>query len=163
MNEIPTDCIEYIADKLDNKELINLASINKNIRKSLHTKIKICRELHFAIEIGARYNIINSICDSYLGKDCIELFQLLSNHKYHKDMILWYSLIDIGDILYTKIHWVDKNLNPYGPLEIIKKDIPIHNTYHDMYFYTLHFKGELRFESIKTPAYIFIPPRIDLI
>jgi hypothetical protein len=170
--DLPRDIICKIIDINDNKTLLNLSSTSKNLKSVLDTNIEIRRRLFLyyneCIQRGERYNKINCIYEKYYKLDSSEIFDLLCNSiEARIDIYEWFSLLEIGDILFEDRFWMDggNNEHIYKNVEIIKKGksykypIKIGIDMHELLFQN----KPTNYYGFKTPGKIIIPPRTDII
>jgi len=173
--DLPKDIIYKIVDTdlNDNKTLLNLSLTSKNLKSVMENNIITRKNLilyyNECIQRGERYKKINYIYNKFYQLDSCEIFTLTINSIEAKEEICkWYSLLEIGDIIFEDRFWLDDDdEHIYKNVEIIKKGksykyplkIGIDN--HELLF-SINDK-QTGFVGFKTPCKIIIPPRTDII
>jgi hypothetical protein len=172
---LPIDIIYKIVDTdiNDNKTILNLSSTSKNLKSILKNNIETRKKLvlyyNECIQRGERYKKINCIYDKYYQLNSCEIFTLTVNSIEAKEEICkWYSLLEIGDIIFEDRFWMDDDgEHIYKNVEIIKKGksykylLTIGIDMHELLF-NLNPKQK-NYIGFKTPGKIIIPPRTDII
>jgi hypothetical protein len=129
--DLPKDIIYKVVDEdiNDNKTLLNLSLSSKNLKSILDNIIEIRKNklLYYneCIQRGERYKKINSIYEKYNQLDGWEYCTLVLNSIDSKSEINeWFSLIEVGDILFEDRYWthVNNDEHIYKNAEVIKKE-----------------------------------------
>ena len=174
--DLPRDIIYKIVDTdiNDNKTILNLSSASKNLKSILENNIVTRKKLilyyNECIQRGERYKKINCIYDKYYQLNSCEIFDaLFKSIEAREEICEWYSLLEIGDIIFEDRFWMDdiNNEHIYKNVEVIKKGISykyplkIRIDTHELLF-NLNPKQK-NYVGFKTPGKIIIPPRTDII
>ena len=172
--DLPKDIIYKIVDTdiNDNKTVLNLSLTSKNVKSVLENNIEKRKKLilyyNECIQRGERYKKINNIYDKYYQLNSFEILDILINSiEAREEICEWYSLLEIGDIIFEDRFWMDdiNNEHIYKNVEVIKKGISYKYPLKiriDMHEILFNIKPNI-FSGFKTPGKIIIPPRTDII
>jgi hypothetical protein len=111
---------------------------------------------------GIRYTNIIKLCDYFLEKNSIELFNALNTLEYINNMNKWYYLLQNDDILQKNKYWVFGNSTLINKIGIYSNIL--HGNIYELKLLNLNLEDNIEWNShVKVPAYILIPPRTDIL